>query len=181
MGFEQWIHEFQGIYNEFQPEMSVNLYFLSISDEFNEPASRVHIGTESCFLQNPICRLVSIISSKPSLQRVLYLHVFEQQADKETQIHSGGHGVASAIDRFMRMWPLWPKTLDNYKSRKKDIRPEFYVDAAVYCNKWDQAGVRGGCVVSNHPLYLGNRPGVLVDADHMEKFGKKLGELSQIM
>jgi len=33
----------------------------------------------------------------------------------------------------------------------------------------------------NHPFYLGNRSGVLVDADQVEKFRKKLGELSQIM
>nr|TKS03351.1 50S ribosomal protein L31 [Populus alba] len=33
----------------------------------------------------------------------------------------------------------------------------------------------------NHPFYLGNRFGVLVDADQVEKFRKKLGELSQIM
>lgn len=33
----------------------------------------------------------------------------------------------------------------------------------------------------NHPFYLGNRSGLLVDADQVEKFRKKFGEISQIM
>ncbi|KAJ6730952.1 50S RIBOSOMAL PROTEIN L31 [Salix viminalis] len=33
----------------------------------------------------------------------------------------------------------------------------------------------------NHPFYLGNRSGVLVDADQVEKFRKKYGGLSEIM
>ncbi|CAI0422122.1 unnamed protein product [Linum tenue] len=33
----------------------------------------------------------------------------------------------------------------------------------------------------NHPFYLGNRSGVLVDADQVEKFRKKFGELTQLM
>ncbi|KAB5557609.1 hypothetical protein DKX38_008518 [Salix brachista] len=40
------------------------------------------------------------------------------------------------------------------------------------------SGAKQGYVVDvssgNHPLYLGNRPGVLVDADHMEKFRESL-------
>ena len=33
----------------------------------------------------------------------------------------------------------------------------------------------------NHPFYLGNHSAMLVDADQVEKFRKKSGELSQIM
>ena len=33
----------------------------------------------------------------------------------------------------------------------------------------------------NHPFYLGNRSGVLVDADQVEKFRKKFAGLSEIM
>ncbi|KAG5250427.1 hypothetical protein OIU77_026026 [Salix suchowensis] len=72
--------------------------------------------------------------------------------------------------------------------RKKDIHPEFYSDAKVYCNG-EQVLTTGGTkqeyVVDvwsgNHPFYLGNRSGVLVDADQVEKFRKKYGGLSEIM
>lgn len=33
----------------------------------------------------------------------------------------------------------------------------------------------------NHPFYLGSRSANLVDADQVEKFRKKYGELTQIM
>lgn len=33
----------------------------------------------------------------------------------------------------------------------------------------------------NHPFYLGNRSAMLVDADQVEKFRKKYGELSDLM
>lgn len=72
--------------------------------------------------------------------------------------------------------------------RKKDIHPQFYEDAKVYCNGelvMTTGGTRKEYVVDvwsgNHPFYLGNRSAVLVDADQVEKFRKKFGELSQIM
>ncbi|KAJ8772737.1 hypothetical protein K2173_027914 [Erythroxylum novogranatense] len=72
--------------------------------------------------------------------------------------------------------------------RKKDIHPEFYPDAKVYCNGelvMTTGGTQKEYVVDvwsgNHPFYLGNRSAVLVDADQVEKFRKKFGELSQIM
>ncbi|KAF9686800.1 hypothetical protein SADUNF_Sadunf02G0027500 [Salix dunnii] len=72
--------------------------------------------------------------------------------------------------------------------RKKDIHPEFYQDSKVYCNGelvLTTGGTKQEYVVDvwsgNHPFYLGNRSGVLVDADQVEKFRKKYGGLSQIM
>ncbi|XP_028777438.1 50S ribosomal protein L31, chloroplastic isoform X2 [Neltuma alba] len=72
--------------------------------------------------------------------------------------------------------------------RKKDIHPQFYEDAKVYCNGelvMTTGGTQKEYAVDvwsgNHPFYLGNRSGVLVDADQVEKFRKKFGELSQIM
>ncbi|XP_048226831.1 50S ribosomal protein L31, chloroplastic [Ricinus communis] len=72
--------------------------------------------------------------------------------------------------------------------RKKDIHPEFHEDAKVYCNGelvMTTGGTQKEYVVDvwsgNHPFYLGNRSAVLVDADQVEKFRKKFGELSQIM
>uniref|UniRef100_A0A2P2J594 50S ribosomal protein L31 n=1 Tax=Rhizophora mucronata TaxID=61149 RepID=A0A2P2J594_RHIMU len=72
--------------------------------------------------------------------------------------------------------------------RKKDIHPQFYQDAKVYCNGelvMTTGGTQKEYVVDvwsgNHPFYLGNRSAVLIDADQVEKFRKKFGELSQIM
>ncbi|XWS24393.1 hypothetical protein CRYUN_Cryun28dG0098000 [Craigia yunnanensis] len=72
--------------------------------------------------------------------------------------------------------------------RKKDIHPEFHEDAKVYCNGelvMTTGGTQKEYVVDvwsgNHPFYLGNRSGVLVDADQVEKFRKKFGQLSEIM
>ncbi|OVA06210.1 Ribosomal protein L31 [Macleaya cordata] len=75
-----------------------------------------------------------------------------------------------------------------WSCRKKDIHPEFYEDAKVYCNN-EQVMTTGGTqkeyVVDvwsgNHPFYLGNRSALLVDADQVEKFRKKYGELTRIM
>ncbi|KAK3425354.1 50S ribosomal protein L31, chloroplastic [Eucalyptus grandis] len=72
--------------------------------------------------------------------------------------------------------------------RKKDLHPQFYEDAKVYCNGelvMTTGGTQQEYVVDvwsgNHPFYLGNRSAVLVDADQVEKFRKKFGELSEIM
>ncbi|KAF8024305.1 hypothetical protein BT93_F1480 [Corymbia citriodora subsp. variegata] len=72
--------------------------------------------------------------------------------------------------------------------RKKDMHPQFYEDAKVYCNGelvMTTGGTQQEYVVDvwsgNHPFYLGNRSGVLVDADQVEKFRKKFGELTEIM
>ncbi|KAL2892694.1 50S ribosomal protein L31 chloroplastic [Bienertia sinuspersici] len=72
--------------------------------------------------------------------------------------------------------------------RKNDIHPEFFDDAKVYCNGelvMTTGGTQKDYTVDvwsgNHPFYLGNRSGVLADADQVEKFRKKFGELSSIM
>lgn len=72
--------------------------------------------------------------------------------------------------------------------RKKDIHPEFHEGAKVYCNGelvMTTGGTQKEYVVDvwsgNHPFYLGNRSALLADADQVEKFRKKFGELSQIM
>ncbi|KAK8580887.1 hypothetical protein V6N13_143945 [Hibiscus sabdariffa] len=72
--------------------------------------------------------------------------------------------------------------------RKKDIHPEFYEEAKVYCNGelvLTTGGTQKEYVVDvwsgNHPFYLGNRSAVLVDADQVEKFRKKFEGLSEIM
>ncbi|XP_031269127.1 50S ribosomal protein L31, chloroplastic [Pistacia vera] len=72
--------------------------------------------------------------------------------------------------------------------RKKDIHPEFYEDAKVYCNGelvMTTGGTRKEYVVDvwsgNHPFYLGGRSALVVDADQVEKFRKKFGGLDEIM
>ncbi|KAI3751040.1 hypothetical protein L2E82_22046 [Cichorium intybus] len=68
--------------------------------------------------------------------------------------------------------------------RKKDIHPEFYDDAKVYCSE-DHVLTTGGTkkeyVVDvwsgNHPFYLGSRSVNLIDADQVEKFWKKFGRI----
>ncbi|KAI3503759.1 hypothetical protein L1887_32208 [Cichorium endivia] len=68
--------------------------------------------------------------------------------------------------------------------RKKDIHPEFYDDAKVYCSG-DHVLTTGGTkkeyVVDvwsgNHPFYLGSRSVNLIDADQVEKFRKKFGRI----
>ncbi|XVF36071.1 hypothetical protein REPUB_Repub19eG0026700 [Reevesia pubescens] len=83
-------------------------------------------------------------------------------------------------------------TAGNYRfqvnCRKKDIHPEFYEGAKVYCNGelvMTTGGTQKEYVVDvwsgNHPFYLGNRSAVLVDADQVEKFRKKFGQLTEIM
>ncbi|XP_077253506.1 ribosomal protein L31 [Tasmannia lanceolata] len=72
--------------------------------------------------------------------------------------------------------------------RKKDIHPQFYEEAKVFCNG-EQVMTTGGTqpeyVVDvwsgNHPFYLGSRSALLIDADQVEKFKKKYGELSSLM
>lgn len=72
--------------------------------------------------------------------------------------------------------------------RKKDIHPEFYEDAKVYCNGelvMTTGGTRKEYVVDvwsgNHPFYLGSRSALLVDADQVEKFRKRYAGLDEIM
>ncbi|KAK6938850.1 Ribosomal protein L31 [Dillenia turbinata] len=101
---------------------------------------------------------------------------------------------------FLQIKPPSPKTIPLKKvsgesrnrpqvtCRKKDIHPKFFENAKVYCNGelvMTTGGTQEEYVVDvwsgNHPFYLGNRSGVLVDADQVEKFRKKFGEISQIM
>ncbi|XP_062097820.1 large ribosomal subunit protein bL31c [Humulus lupulus] len=82
--------------------------------------------------------------------------------------------------------------VSNYRAvvtcRKKDLHPQFYEDAKVYCNG-EQVMTTGGTqkeyVVDvwsgNHPFYLGSRSASLLDDDQVEKFRKKFGELTEIM
>ncbi|XP_009603990.1 large ribosomal subunit protein bL31c-like [Nicotiana tabacum] len=75
-----------------------------------------------------------------------------------------------------------------WSCRKKDIHPQFYDNAKVYCNG-EQVMTTGGTKneytvdvwSGNHPFYLGSRSALLVDADQVEKFRKKFSGLSQIM
>ncbi|GMP72109.1 hypothetical protein CsSME_00030255 [Camellia sinensis var. sinensis] len=75
-----------------------------------------------------------------------------------------------------------------WSCRKKDIHPQIYEDSKVYCNGelvMTTGGTQKEYVVDvwsgNHPFYLGNRSQLLVDADQVEKFRKKYGEITQIM
>lgn len=75
-----------------------------------------------------------------------------------------------------------------WSCRKKDIHPTFYEDAKVYCNGelvMTTGGTQPEYVIDvwsgNHPFYLGNRSALLINADQVEKFRKKFGELSNFM
>uniref|UniRef100_A0A7N0V3K7 50S ribosomal protein L31 n=1 Tax=Kalanchoe fedtschenkoi TaxID=63787 RepID=A0A7N0V3K7_KALFE len=72
--------------------------------------------------------------------------------------------------------------------RKKDIHPQFYEDAKVYCNNelvMTTGGTKKEYVVDvwsgNHPFYLGSRSATMLDADQVEKFRKKYAGLDSIM
>lgn len=72
--------------------------------------------------------------------------------------------------------------------RKKEIHPEFYDDAKVYCNSelvMTTGGTQKEYVVDvwsgNHPFYLGDRSKVLIDADQVAKFRKKFAGLEDLM
>ncbi|CAJ2675618.1 unnamed protein product [Trifolium pratense] len=94
--------------------------------------------------------------------------------------------------------PLPTKNLQNQQgkkvgnfvvvSKKKDIHPNFYEDAKVYCNNelvMTTGGTQKEYVVDvwsgNHQFYLGNRSANMVSDDQVEKFRKKYGELAEIM
>ncbi|XP_051139884.1 50S ribosomal protein L31, chloroplastic [Andrographis paniculata] len=75
-----------------------------------------------------------------------------------------------------------------WSCRKKDIHPEFYEDAKVYCNGelvMTTGGTKQEYVVDvwsgNHPFYLGSRSQLLIDADQVEKFRKRFAGLDEIM
>lgn len=75
-----------------------------------------------------------------------------------------------------------------WSCRKKDLHPQFYEDAKVYCNGelvMTTGGTKKEYVVDvwsgNHPFYLGSRSQLLVDADQVAKFRKKFSGLDQIM
>ncbi|KAK9108896.1 hypothetical protein Sjap_016956 [Stephania japonica] len=75
-----------------------------------------------------------------------------------------------------------------WQCRKKEIHPEFYDEAKVYCNG-ELVLTTGGTQKEysvdvwsgNHPFYQGSRSALLVDADQVEKFRKKFGEMARIM
>lgn len=69
--------------------------------------------------------------------------------------------------------------------KKGGIHPEFHEDAKVYCNGelvMTTGGTQKEYTVDvwsgNHPFYLGNRSALLIDADQVEKFRKKYGDMS---
>lgn len=75
-----------------------------------------------------------------------------------------------------------------WSCRKKDIHPQFYDDAKVYCNGehvMTTGGTKNEYTVDvwsgNHPFYQGSRSQLLLDADQVEKFRKKFSGLTQIM
>ncbi|KAK9113075.1 hypothetical protein Scep_020594 [Stephania cephalantha] len=80
------------------------------------------------------------------------------------------------------------KKRPQWSCRKKEIHPEFYEEAKVYCNG-ELVLTTGGTQKEysvdvwsgNHPFYQGSRSALLVDADQVEKFRKKFGELGRIM
>ncbi|KAF5207516.1 50S ribosomal protein L31 [Thalictrum thalictroides] len=89
--------------------------------------------------------------------------------------------VKSSGEKVTYKRPQW-------SCRKKDIHPEFYEDAKVYCNGelvMTTGGTQKEYVVDvwsgNHPFYLGSRTGLMVDADQVSKFRKRFGELTSIM
>ncbi|PON93414.1 Ribosomal protein [Trema orientale] len=72
--------------------------------------------------------------------------------------------------------------------RKKEIHPQFYEDAKVYCNGelvMTTGGTQKEYVVDvwsgNHPFYLGSRSALLIDDDQVAKFRKKYSDLTEIM
>jgi len=72
--------------------------------------------------------------------------------------------------------------------RKKDIHPEFYEDAKVYCNGemvLTVGGTKKEYVVDvwsgNHPYYLGGRSSLMVEDDQLTKFRKKYAGLDWMM
>ncbi|KNA12538.1 hypothetical protein SOVF_125040 [Spinacia oleracea] len=107
--------------------------------------------------------------------------------------------VLTLSNQFLAKIPATPKTLTlpktssstlrpQWSCRKSDIHPEFREDAKVYCNGelvMTTGGTQKDYTVEvwsgNHPFYLGNRSALLLDADQVEKFRKKYGELTQIM
>ncbi|XP_020099098.1 50S ribosomal protein L31, chloroplastic-like isoform X1 [Ananas comosus] len=81
-----------------------------------------------------------------------------------------------------RQWGRW-------ECRKKGgVHPEFYEDARVYCNGelvMTTGGTQREYTVDvwsgNHPFYLGSRSALLADADQVDKFRKRYGQLSSLM
>ncbi|CAA0843405.1 50S ribosomal protein L31- chloroplastic [Striga hermonthica] len=72
--------------------------------------------------------------------------------------------------------------------RKKDIHPEFYDDAKVYCNGelvLTTGGTKKEYVVDvwsgNHPFYLGTRTHLFAEVDQVEKFRKRFSGLDHLM
>ncbi|KAK1551292.1 hypothetical protein Q3G72_033464 [Acer saccharum] len=64
--------------------------------------------------------------------------------------------------------------------RKKDLHPEFYEDAKVYCNGelvMTTGGTKKEYVIDvwsgNHPFYLGGRSALVVDADQARLFSRR--------
>ncbi|KAG9148063.1 hypothetical protein Leryth_003639, partial [Lithospermum erythrorhizon] len=89
------------------------------------------------------------------------------------------HKTPPILSLNNKQWMRWT-------CRKKDIHPQFYEDAKVYCNQSLVTPVPKQEYVidvwsGNHPFYLGSRSQNLLDDDQVEKFRKRFGGLTQIM
>ncbi|XP_078431394.1 ribosomal protein L31 [Wolffia australiana] len=71
--------------------------------------------------------------------------------------------------------------------KKEGFHPEYYEDARVYCNG-ELVMTTGGTQTEYnvdiwsgiHPTFLGDRSGLLVEDDQVEKFRKKFGQLGDM-
>ncbi|KAJ7545592.1 hypothetical protein O6H91_06G092400 [Diphasiastrum complanatum] len=70
---------------------------------------------------------------------------------------------------------------------KKDIHPEFHSKATVYCNGelvMTTGGTQPNYVVDvwsgNHPFFQGNKSALVLDADRVDKFKKRYGNIAKM-
>ncbi|KAL2613807.1 hypothetical protein R1flu_025499 [Riccia fluitans] len=71
--------------------------------------------------------------------------------------------------------------------RKEGIHPKFFSDAKVYCKGdlvMSVGGTQGEYVVDvwsgNHPFFQGNKGALVLDADRVDKFKQRYGNLSTL-
>ncbi|GAB2291795.1 hypothetical protein Dimus_026048 [Dionaea muscipula] len=84
--------------------------------------------------------------------------------------------------------PATSRSRSQWTCRKKDIHPEFYSEAKVYCNGelvlttgGTQEEYKVDVWSGNHPFYLGKRTALVFDGDQLEKFRRRFGELTHLM
>ncbi|BBN17828.1 large subunit ribosomal protein L31 [Marchantia polymorpha subsp. ruderalis] len=71
--------------------------------------------------------------------------------------------------------------------RKEGIHPKFFTDAKVYCKGelvMSTGGTQNEYIVDvwsgNHPFFQGNKSALLLDADRVDKFKQRYGNLSTL-